>query len=65
MSGRPTLTLKDGGTASYDAAHSSATSLVFDYTVASGQTNVASLAVTSVSRCNNEAEKQVGVRQTK
>ena len=47
--GTPTLTLNDGGTASYDAAHSTATSLVFDYTVASGQTNVASLAVTSVS----------------
>ena len=43
------MTLNDGGTASYDAAHSTATSLVFDYTVASGQTNVASLAVTSVS----------------
>ena len=46
--GTPTLTLNDGGTATYDAAHSTATSLVFDYTVAAGQ-NTASLAVTGVS----------------
>ena len=46
--GTPTLTLNDGGTATYDAAHSTATSLVFDYTVAAGQ-NAASLAVTGVS----------------
>ena len=38
VSGTPTLTLNDGGTTGHDAAHSSATSLVFDYTVASGQT---------------------------
>jgi VCBS repeat-containing protein len=31
------LTLNDGGTATYDAAHSTSTSLVFDYTVAAGQ----------------------------
>jgi VCBS repeat-containing protein len=44
----PTLTLNDGGTATYDAAASTSTSWVFDYTVASGDTNVASLAVNSV-----------------
>jgi VCBS repeat-containing protein len=33
----PVLTLNDGGTAIYDATHSTSTSLVFDYTVASGQ----------------------------
>ena len=45
--GAPTLTLNDGGSATYDAAHSTATSLVFDYTVAAGQ-NTASLAATAV-----------------
>jgi VCBS repeat-containing protein len=35
--GTPALTLNDGGTATYDAAHSTSTSLVFDYTVAGGQ----------------------------
>ena len=45
--GTPTLTLNDGGTATYDAAHSTATSLTFDYTVAAGQ-NTSSLAATSV-----------------
>ena len=45
--GAPTLTLNDGGTATYDAAHSTATSLTFDYTVAAGQ-NTSSLAATSV-----------------
>ena len=43
--GTPTLTLNDGGTATYDAAKSTATALVFDYTVAAGQ-NTAALAVT-------------------
>jgi hypothetical protein len=33
----PTLLFNDGGTASYDPSHSSATALAFDYTVASGQ----------------------------
>jgi hypothetical protein len=42
--GAPTLTLNDGGTATYDAANSTATTLVFDYTVAAGQ-NTADLAV--------------------
>ena len=48
VSGSPTLTLNDGGTATYDAGTSTSTSLVFNYTVASTDTNVASLAVTSL-----------------
>ena len=48
VSGTPTLTLNDNGTASYDAAASTSTSLVFDYTVAASNTDVASLAVTQV-----------------
>ena len=44
----PTLTLNDGGTATYDAAASTGTSLVFDYKVGSSDTYVASLAVNSV-----------------
>ena len=35
--GTPALTLNDGGTAVYDAAHSTSTALVFDYTAAAGQ----------------------------
>ena len=46
--GTPTLTLNDGGIATYDSANSTATHLVFDYTVQSGQ-NVADLAVTGSS----------------
>ena len=45
--GTPTLTLNDEGTASYDAAKSSSNSLVFDYTVASGQ-NTSALGVTGI-----------------
>jgi autotransporter passenger strand-loop-strand repeat protein len=52
VTGTPTLTLNDGGTATYDAAKSTATSLVFDYTVASTDTNVPSLQVTSVNLPN-------------
>ena len=37
VAGSPMLLLNDGGTASYDPSHSSATALAFDYTVASGQ----------------------------
>ncbi len=48
VTGKPTLTLNDGGAATYDAAKSSATSLVFDYTVLAGQ-NTANLTVTKVS----------------
>ena len=51
VSGLPQLQLNDGGIATYDAAHSTATSLVFDYTVAAGQ-NTANLAVTNYSYPN-------------
>jgi Bacterial Ig-like domain len=44
--GTPSLTLNDGGVASYDPMQSTATSLVFVYTVGAGQ-NVASLNVTA------------------
>jgi len=47
ISGTPTLTLNDGATATYDKAKSTATSLVFDYTVAAGQ-NTAALKATGV-----------------
>ena len=43
--GTPTLALNDGGIAIYDAAHSTATNLIFNYTVQPGQ-NVSDLAVT-------------------
>jgi VCBS repeat-containing protein len=46
--GGPTLTLNDGGTATYDVAASTSTSWVFDYTVGASDTDVASLAVNSV-----------------
>lgn len=45
--GTPTLTLNDGGVATYDAAASGPTSLVFTHTVAAGQ-NAADLAITGV-----------------
>jgi ELWxxDGT repeat protein len=45
--GTPSLTLNDGGSASFDAADSTATALVFTYLVAGGQ-NVPDLAVTGV-----------------
>jgi beta-glucanase (GH16 family) len=48
VTGAPTLSLNDGGTATYDAAKSSATSLVFDYKVGTGDSSVASLAATSI-----------------
>ncbi len=44
-SNAPSLTLNDGGNAAYDAAHSTATSLVFDYKVQSSD-GTTSLAVT-------------------
>jgi VCBS repeat-containing protein len=46
--GTMTLALNDGGIATYDAAHSSANALVFDYTVASTDHNVSSLIATSI-----------------
>jgi hypothetical protein len=48
VAGAPTLSLNDGGTATYDAAKSSATSLVFDYKVGLGDSNVASLTATEI-----------------
>ena len=45
--GAPALILSDGGTATYDAAHSTSQSLVFDYTVAAGQ-YASALAVTGI-----------------
>ena len=47
VTGDPTLTLNDGGTATFNAAHSTPTNLVFDYSVASGQ-NAAALKVTKL-----------------
>ncbi len=47
ISGAPALALNDSGIAVYDPAHSTSTSLVFDYTVAAGQVTSA-LAVTAV-----------------
>jgi hypothetical protein len=51
VSGAPTLTLNDGGTATYDAALSSASALTFDYTVFAGQ-NTTALTVTGVTLAN-------------
>jgi hypothetical protein len=46
MAGKPTLTLNDGGTATY-ASGSGTAALAFTYTVAAGQ-NTADLAVTAL-----------------
>ena len=46
--GSPTLTLNDGGIATFDAGKSTATSLVFDYQVGPDAKDVASLAINSV-----------------
>jgi hypothetical protein len=48
VAGSPVLTLNDGGAAVFNAAKSTSTSLAFDYTVGSADTDVASLAVTQV-----------------
>jgi T5SS/PEP-CTERM-associated repeat protein len=45
--GTPTLALNDGGTAFYDAAHSTTISLVFDYTVGAND-RASNLAITAV-----------------
>jgi hypothetical protein len=47
VTGSPTLFLNNGGTASYDAKHSTATALAFDYTVAAGQATT-DLAVSGI-----------------
>jgi hypothetical protein len=44
--GSPTLGLNDGGTATFDAADSTSTALVFDYTVLAGQ-NASALATSA------------------
>ena len=44
--GTPSLTLNNGGTATYDAVRSGGTTLVFDYTVLSTATTAPALAVT-------------------
>jgi hypothetical protein len=46
ITGTPQFNLNDGGIATYDAAHSTPTVLVFDYTVQAGQ-NTPDLAVSS------------------
>ena len=51
VSGAPALTLNDGGAATYDAALSSATALIFDYTVLAGQ-NTCDLKITGVTLAN-------------
>jgi hypothetical protein len=48
VTGKPTLSLNDGGNATYDAAKSTSTSLVFDYTVTSTNSNVSSLVATAL-----------------
>jgi hypothetical protein len=45
--GTPTLSLHDGGTATYDAADSTGTELVFDYTVGSSD-QTSNLEITQV-----------------
>jgi hypothetical protein len=52
VTGTPTLSLNDGGTAIYDAGASTATSLVFDYSVSRSDQNVAALSVTSINLTN-------------
>ena len=49
VGGVPTLTLSDGGTATYDPAASTASMLVFNHTVQAGQSS-ADLAVTNFNR---------------
>ena len=51
VTGIPTLTLNDDGTATYDSSKSTSTSLAFDYTVGAGQ-NSAALGITSVNLPN-------------
>jgi autotransporter passenger strand-loop-strand repeat protein len=48
VTGTPTLMLNDGGTATYDPGMSTAPALAFDYTVATTDANVPSLAATTI-----------------
>jgi VCBS repeat-containing protein len=59
--GSPTLTLNDGGTATYDAAASTLTSLVFDYQVAGSDSNVAALGVSALNLGGATATNSSGV----
>lgn len=54
VAGSSILLLNDGGTASYDPSHSSATKLAFDYTVASGQVT-SDLAVSGIALASPSA----------
>ena len=56
VTGTPTLTLNDGGTASY-VSGSGSSALVFSYTVAAGQ-NTAALQVTGVTRHHHRSRRQ-------
>ena len=51
VTGTPTLTLNDGGTATYSGG-SGTGALTFSYTVASSDTNVSALAITQVNEPN-------------
>ena len=48
VTGTPTLSLNDGGSATYDAAESTATDLVFNYSVTSNDNSVSSLAASAL-----------------
>ena len=58
VSGTPTLTLNDGGTATYTGGTGS-NSLTFSYTVGNSDTSVSSLAVTAVNLPNGATIKDV------
>jgi hypothetical protein len=59
VSGRPRLDLNDGGSARFDQAHSTATALVFDYTVADGQ-NTSDLKITGADLSDDNAIRSLG-----
>ncbi len=54
--GTPTLTLNDGGTATYDSVNSTSSILVFKYTVAANQ-NTTALAITNTPNLNGATVK--------
>ena len=55
VSGIPTLSLNNGGTATYDPVHSTSTTLVFNYTVNVGDQNTTALTVTQINLPNGAA----------
>jgi hypothetical protein len=57
--GQPRLDLNDGGSARFDQAHSTATALVFDYTVADGQ-NTSDLKITGTDVAGDDAIRSLG-----